>query len=345
LAVALEKTTTNGSKVWAFLRQVKQARLPWLPIIIMSVVVICAIFAPLLAPHDPGADGIDLPNKKRPPALFSGEFVTKTVAEDVPLGKGNELITLKRAQKIDPEARIGGTVDEVKKQGGTFTFPLGTDRLGRDMLSRLIYGARTSATISLVALGAGAVIGTILGLIAGYKGGWIDTVIMRITDAAMGFPTILAAMIIVTILGAGILNIVLAIMVTVWARFSRMIRGEVLNVRNRDFVMVARITGVSGPVILWRHIFPNVVNTLLIIATLLVGQTILLEASLSFLGLGLEPGAAAWGLMVAEGRDVLIDMWWLALFPGLVITAVVMAFNYFGDWLRDTLDPKLRRMG
>ena len=345
MAAVLETTTTNGSKISAFLGKVRQARLPWMPMIVMAVVIISAIFAPFLAPHDPGRDGIDLLNKKRPPIFVGDRTTSKTVVESVELGKGNVLISLGDAQKIDSGAQLGDEVLIVERKGGTIKFPLGTDRLGRDMLSRLIYGARTSVKISLFALGAGAVIGTVLGLISGYKGGWVDTVIMRVTDAAMGFPTILAAMIIVTILGAGMWNIILAIMVTVWARFSRMIRGEVLNVRNRDFVMVARITGVSGPVILWRHIFPNVVNTLLIIATLLVGQTILLEASLSFLGLGLEPGAAAWGLMVAEGRDVLIDMWWLALFPGLVITAVVMAFNYFGDWLRDTLDPKLRRMG
>ena len=272
--------------------KIRSARLPWVPIIIMLVVVICAIFAPWVAPHDP--TDIDMPNRKLAP-------------------------------------------------GEDWTFPLGTDRLGRDMLSRLIYGARTSAFISLAALGAGAVIGTTLGLISGYAGRWIDTVIMRATDAAMGFPTILAAMIIVTILGAGIGNIILAIAVTVWARFSRMIRGEVLQVKNRDFVLAARITGVSPVMIVVRHIFPNVVNTLLIILTLLVGQTILLEASLSFLGLGLAPGASAWGLMVAEGRDFLITMWWLSLLPGLVITMVVMAFNFFGDWLRDTLDPKLRR--
>lgn len=224
-----------------------------------------------------------------------------------------------------------------------WSYPLGTDRLGRDMLSRMIFGARTSAFISLVALGAGAVVGTAVGLVSGYAGKWTDTILMRITDAAMGFPTILAAMIIVTIMGAGITNIILAIAVTVWARFARMIRGEVLQVRNRDFVLAARITGVSPIMIIWRHIFPNVVNTLLIILTLLVGQTILLEASLSFLGLGLAPGAAAWGLMVAEGRDFLISMWWLSLWPGLLITMVVMAFNFFGDWLRDSLDPKLRR--
>lgn len=272
--------------------KVRRARLPWVPIFIMLVVVFFALFAPFVAPHDP--TDIDMPNRKLAP-------------------------------------------------GQDWTFPLGTDRLGRDMLSRLIYGARTSAFISLVALGAGAVVGTTLGLISGYAGRWVDTVIMRATDAAMGFPTILAAMIIVTILGAGMGNIILAIAVTVWARFSRMIRGEVLQVRNRDFVLAARITGVSPATIIWRHIFPNVVNTLLIILTLLVGQTILLEASLSFLGLGLAPGSPAWGLMVAEGRDFLVSMWWLSLLPGLVITMVVMAFNFFGDWLRDTLDPKLRR--
>jgi peptide/nickel transport system permease protein len=228
--------------------------------------------------------------------------------------------------------------------GAEWSHPLGTDRLGRDMLSRLIYGARTSAFISLVALGVGASVGTLLGLISGYAGRWVDALIMRLTDAAMGFPSILAAMIIVTVLGAGIGSVILAITITVWARFSRMIRGDVLNVKNRDFVMAARIAGVSPPVIMRRHIFPNVTNTLLIMLSLLLGQTILLEASLSFLGLGLAPGAAAWGLMVAEGRDYLVSMWWLALFPGLAITMVVMAFNFFGDWLRDSLDPKLRRL-
>lgn len=280
------------TRLWAFSGRIRQARLPWIPIAVMSAVVLCAAFAPFIAPHDP--TDIDMVNRKLPP-------------------------------------------------GQNWTFPLGTDRLGRDMLSRLIFGARTSAFISLVALGSGALVGTVLGLISGYAGRWTDTVIMRATDAAMGFPTILAAMIIVTILGAGMGSIILAITVTVWARFSRMIRGEVLAVKRRDFVTAAKITGVPPLAILWRHIFPNVVNTLLIIMTLLVGQTILLEASLSFLGLGLAPGSPAWGLMVAEGRDFLVSIWWLALLPGLVITMVVMAFNFFGDWLRDALDPKLRR--
>ena len=225
----------------------------------------------------------------------------------------------------------------------TVEHPLGTDVMGRDMASRMVYGARTTVFISLVALATGAFVGSILGMVAGYKGGWSDILIMRVSDAALGFPTVLVAMIIVTLLGAGMGNIVLAVVITVWARFARMIRGDVLAIKEYDFVTSAKIAGVSTPMIIARHIFPNTVNTLMVITSLQVGQVILLEASLSFLGLGLPPGAPAWGIMVSEGRTVILEVWWLALFPGLAITIVVLAFNFFGDWLRDTLDPKLRR--
>ena len=221
--------------------------------------------------------------------------------------------------------------------------PLGTDVLGRDMLSRLIYGARTTVQISVTALALGAVIGTVIGLVSGYWGGWADAVLMRITDAALGFPTILLALVVVVIMNPGPPAIILAVLLTVWARFARMIRGDVLTVKGYDFVTLARITGVKPPIILWRHIFPNVANTLMVITSLMVGQIILLEAALSFLGLGLSPGAPAWGIMVAEGQEVILDVWWLSLFPGVAITVVVLAFNFFGDWLRDYLDPKLRR--
>jgi peptide/nickel transport system permease protein len=228
--------------------------------------------------------------------------------------------------------------------GDSLSHLLGTDIMGRDMLSRLIYGARTSVFISLAALGTGVLVGTMVGLISGFRGGWVDAVTMRAADAALGFPTILVAMIIVVLLGAGIECIVLAVALTVWARFARMVRGDVLSIRELDFVTLAKIAGVSTPAIIWRHIFPNTINTLMVITSLQVGQVILLEASLSFLGLGLPPGAPAWGIMVAEGRTVILDVWWLSLLPGLAITAVVLAFNFFGDWLRDTLDPKLRRL-
>jgi peptide/nickel transport system permease protein len=220
----------------------------------------------------------------------------------------------------------------------------GVDILGRDILSRLIHGARISAFISLVSLGFGAVVGTSLGIMSGYIGGKTDAFIMRVTDGVMGFPTILLALIIVAIQGgAGIQNVIIAIMATVWARFARQIRGEVLGLKERDFVTLAVVAGVPAHRIMIRHVFPNVINTVLIIISLLVGQTILLEASLSFLGVGVPPGEPAWGIMVSEGRNNLIDLWWLSLIPGLAITVVVIAMNLFGDWLRDTLDPKLRR--
>ncbi len=220
---------------------------------------------------------------------------------------------------------------------------LGTDVLGRDVLSRLIYGARTTVQISVIALALTATVGTLVGLVSGYWGGWVDALLMRITDAALGFPTILVALVVAVIMDRGPMTIILAVLLTVWARFARMIRGDVLTVKGYDFVTLAQITGVRSPIILLRHIFPNVANTLMVITSLMVGQIILLEAALSYLGLGLPPGAPAWGIMVAEGQDVILDVWWLSLFPGVAITIVVLAFNFFGDWLRDYLDPKLRR--
>ena len=284
------KTRLTQSRTLA--RWVRAQKLPWTPVAVLSILLICAAFAPLLAPHDPS--DISVLDKKIPP-------------------------------------------------GETLKFPLGTDFLGRDVLSRLIYGARTSVLISLSALGTGALVGTVLGVVAGYVGGRTDAVISRFADAALGFPSVLVAMLIVAFLGVGIENIILAVALTVWARFTRMIRGDVLSVKQADFVALARISGVDAPTIMWRHVFPNVVNTLLVLTSLQVGQVILLEASLSFLGLGLPPGAPAWGIMVAEGRELILDMWWLSLFPGLAITIVVLAFNFFGDWMRDYLDPKLRR--
>ncbi len=282
----------------------RRLKLPWVSISIVSVLVICAAFAELLAPHDPVE--INMLEARMSPA-------------------------------------ITGMIWGGEDANWSWSHPLGTDVMGRDMMSRLIYGARTSVFISLVALGTGMVVGTALGLIAGYRGKWVDALIMRLADAALGFPTILVAMIIVVLLGAGIQNIVLAVLLTVWARFARMIRGDVLGIKELDFITQAKIAGVSAPMIMARHIFPNIVNTLLVITSLQIGQVILLEASLSFLGLGLPPGEPARGIMVAGGRTVIVGVWWLSLLPGLAITVVVLAFNFFGDWMRDTMDPKLRR--
>ena len=284
---------TKESRLGQLQQRISRSKLPWIPIVILAILLVCSALAPQLSPHDPNDK--DIINSRIPP-------------------------------------------------GQTSDYLLGTDILGRDMLSRMIFGARTTVYISLVALATGAIVGTVLGLISGYLGGVIGAVIMRIADAVMGFPTILVALVIVVLLGQGTENIIIAVAVTVWARFARMIRGDTLSIRERDYVILAKIAGVSPPVVIIRHVFPNVVNTLMVLTSIQVGQVILLEASLSFLGLGLAPGSPAWGIMVAEGRNVILDMWWLALFPGVAITIVVMAFNFLGDWLRDYLDPKLRRV-
>ncbi len=226
----------------------------------------------------------------------------------------------------------------------TLNHPLGTDVMGRDMLARMVHGSRTAMFMAAVALGAGAVVGTVLGLISGYRGGWVDAFIMRLVDATMGLPTILVALVLVVIMGVGTGVIIVAVAITVWDAYARMIRGEVLAVKELDFVILARVAGVSAPAIIWRHIFPSVISVLMVITSLRVGQVILLESSLSFLGLGVAPGDPAWGIMVSEGRNVILKVWWLSLLPGLAITIVVVAFNFFGDWIRDSLDPKLRRV-
>ena len=295
MAVRMERAAPAFTGAGGALGRLRALRVPWIPAVILTLLAVCALFAPLLAPYDPQQPDV-----------------------------------LKGVQRIGPFTNSEN--------------PLGVDLLGRDILSRLIYGARISAFISLISLGCGALVGTALGIASGYLGGKADALLMRVCDGVMGFPTILLALIIVAIQGgAGIQNVVIAIMATVWARFARQVRGEVLSIKERDFVTLAVVAGVPSHIIMWRHIFPNVVNTVLVIISLLVGQTILLEASLSFLGVGVPPGEPAWGIMVSEGRNNLLDLWWLSLMPGLAITIVVMALNFFGDWLRDTLDPRLRR--
>lgn len=219
----------------------------------------------------------------------------------------------------------------------------GTDMLGKDMTARLIFGCRSVLLVTAPSIIVAIFIGTAIGLIAGYTGRFIDTILMRITDATLGFPSILVAMLLVTFVGTGYVGVIIAVTATTWARFARMIRGEVLSVRERDFVTLAVILGVSPFMIMWRHLFPNVINTLMVMISLMIGQVVLLEASLSFLGLGMSPGEPAWGIMVAEGRQQLLTTWWVSLLPGILITLVVMAFNFFGDWLRDYLDPRMRR--
>jgi peptide/nickel transport system permease protein len=228
--------------------------------------------------------------------------------------------------------------------GGTDAHLLGTDKLGRDVLSRIIYGSRVSLSVSALVILITASIGTALGIFGGYTGGWLDSFLMRITDISLAFPGILIALLLAVILGPSFTTVVLAISLLGWAPYARLIRGDVLKLRNADFVLQARIIGCSPKRIMATHIFPNIINPLLILATLSVGLIILVESALSYLGAGIPPPTPTWGSMVADGRGLIDTAWWISFFPGLAIGMVVLAGNFLGDWLRDRLDPRLRQI-
>jgi peptide/nickel transport system permease protein len=230
------------------------------------------------------------------------------------------------------------------EEGGSAKYLLGTDVFGRDVLSRLLYGARVSMIVSASALLVGGGVGLVIGIVSGYFGGRLDNLLMRLVDAALAFPAILFALLLAVTMGQGLRTIIIAISLLLWARFARVVRGEVLAVKQRDFVALARVHGCSPIRIMLTHILPNVMNTFMVLLTLYVGVVIVAEASLSFLGAGVPPPTPSWGLMVAEGRGKIASAWWLSLLPGIAITLVVLAFNLFGDWLRDRLDPKLRQL-
>jgi peptide/nickel transport system permease protein len=230
-------------------------------------------------------------------------------------------------------------------EGADTAHPLGTDRFGRDVLSRIIYGSRISLLVSLIAIGVAGTVGTLIGLVSGYRGGLTDVLLMRLTDIALSLPLILIAVVLVAVSEPSFRNVILVIALLLWPRFARQIRGETLAIKEQDFVALAVVAGRSTPWIISRHIFPNVVPTLLVISTLQVGYVILLEGTLSFLGVGVPPPNPAWGLMIADGRGFLATAWWISLFPGLAMLLTVLAVNLMGDWLRDHLDPKLRQVG
>ena len=227
-------------------------------------------------------------------------------------------------------------------QGGSFEHLLGTDQFGRDIFARLLYGARVSLGVSVLSLFIAMVIGTSVGLIAGYVGGAIGAFMMRIVDMVLSLPLILVALTLAVALGPSFTNLVLVIGLLIWPRIARLIRGETLVLKEQEFVRYARAIGVSSWVILIRHVLPNVFPTLLVAVTLEIGHVILLEAGLSFLGAGIPPPSASWGVMISDGRALIATGWWIALFPGLAIVATSMTSNMLGDWLRDHYDPKLR---
>ncbi|MBM3218990.1 MAG: ABC transporter permease [Candidatus Rokubacteria bacterium] len=231
------------------------------------------------------------------------------------------------------------------QQGGASQFLLGTDHLGRDVLSRLIFGARVSMVVGLLAVFVAGTIGTFLGILSGYMGKWTDQLIMRVTDTWLAIPALTFAIFLAAILGPSEMNIVIILSAVYWTRYARVIRGEVLSLREREFVRLAIVAGCSKWTIMKRHILPNVLNTAIVIASLQLGVVIVAEAALSFLGVGVPPPKPAWGLMLADGKKGLMaGYWWLTVTPGMCIMLMVLSANLLGDWLRVKLDPQLRQL-
>jgi peptide/nickel transport system permease protein len=271
-------------------------RLPIIPLIMVALTIVAALFANYLVLHDPLA--------------------------------------------INPGARLKPPVFA----GGVWEYPLGTDRLGRDIFSRIILGAQVSLGVAVTTILIGGSVGTVLGLVAGYRGGWIDALIMRSADGFLAFPSILLALVLAVTVGPSFMVVVVVLALVLWARFARLVRGEVLSLKGRDYVLLARVSGAGGIYIVLRHILPNLLNTLVVLCTLQVGWAIIVEASLTFLGAGIPPPTPTWGGMVAEGLDYIESAWWISVMPGVAILFVVFSYNLVGDWLRDVLDPQLRNI-
>jgi peptide/nickel transport system permease protein len=271
---------------------------PLIPIAILLTVTLTAIFANVLAPHNPEV-GV-LGDRFRPPAW-----------------------------------QTGGSADHL----------LGTDHLGRDVLSRLIFGARISIIVGFMAVIVAGTIGTVLGIMSGYLGRWVDQVVMRTTDAWLALPALMFAIFLAAILGPSVSNIIIILAAVFWTRYARIIRSEVLSLKERDFVRLAIVAGCSKRTIMLKHILPNVINTAIVLGTLQLGIVIIAEASLSFLGVGVPPPQPAWGLMLADGKKgMMAGYWWLTVLPGSCLALMVLSANLLGDWLRVKLDPQLRQL-
>jgi peptide/nickel transport system permease protein len=226
--------------------------------------------------------------------------------------------------------------------GGTFAHLLGTDNLGRDVLSRLIWGSRVSLSVTAATVVLSSIVGLLIGLAAGYLGGRIDDFLMRVADGSIAFPAILIALLFAVSLGPGVTTVIIALSILSWANYARIVRGEVLRLRNLEFVVGARVIGCSPARVMATHLFPNLLDIWVVMITLQVGLIVLSEAALGFLGAGVPPPTPSWGSLVSDGRNLIDTAWWISFFPGLAIGLLVLSVNYLGDWLRDRMDPQLR---
>ena len=308
--------TTRAAEILYVLR-----RWPLVPFFILALLVVCALFAPWLAPHDPVEDQLRavIASPAWYPPCGEGQISNKIQScntNGVPLGRDQEV----------------------------YNFFLGADQLGRDILSRIIYGARISLTFASIAIAVGTVVGTLLGLSAGYYGGLVDEIVMRFTDVFTALPYIIIAISIVIVLGQSFWVIILVLSLASWPGIVRLVRGQSLQIRSFDYIALARVAGASTPRIMLKHMLPAVANTIVVAMTLQVGGTILSESILSFLGAGVPPPTPSWGADISNGREYLGSAWWVAFFPGMAIFLTVLSFNFIGDWLRDRWDPRLRQL-
>ena len=341
----------RGVSAGAVWQEIK--RIPIIPLAVLIVfLIVPAAFADVLAQHDHTIGELD--RVLEPPAWVPDRAKEQVIVQrardtnnEVSINNARRNIDSGAGTLIDANGNgqpdIGETMVRVEP-GGSWEYPLGTDKQGRDVLSRLMHGARISLAVSCLAILLGGILGTGLGMLAAFKGGLTDAILMRIVDIKLAFPSILLALTLVVAIGSGFSTVVIVIALLLWARYARVVRGEALTIKERDFIDRARVAGASNLRIMGRHIFPNVFNTVIVLATLEVGHVIILEATLSFLGAGIPRPQPAWGLMAADGREVITSSWWIFLFPCLAIVLTVLSMNLLGDWLRDRLDPKLRNV-
>lgn len=337
-------------------RGYKARKFPLLPLaVLMIVLIIPAIFADVIAPHDPRRG--ELSERLLPPAWQGEQIQIKSVVEKINQeNRTNEILVEDANRKIKigegtitgaeagQTAQVGDQLSILRRPGGTSDHLLGTDKGGMDIFSRIIHGARIALIVSLLAIVLSGDIGVTLGLLAGFYGGLLDAVVMRMVDVSLSISIVLVALVLAAVRGPATENVLAVVALLLWSRFARLARGETLALKGRDFIARARVAGASNLRIMLRHILPNLVNTMIVLATLQIGFVIVLEAGLSFLGAGIPRPNPAWGLMVADGRELITESWWVAFFPGVAILLTVLSFNLLGDWLRDKLDPKQRNL-